>query len=118
MAGIVCHFRRRGQVEAERGGNFSSDLISEYRCRHHSMITRLRKAATSAAISAVSTAVAITPATSCTGAAITLQITAYQAAPKTSSAAAIAQLGERQTEDLKVPGSIPGLGRQQPCVDV
>ena len=24
--------------------------------------------------------------------------------------AAIAQLGERQTEDLKVPGSIPGLG--------
>ena len=27
-----------------------------------------------------------------------------------TSAAAIAQLGERQTEDLKVPGSIPGLG--------
>ena len=26
------------------------------------------------------------------------------------SEAAIAQLGERQTEDLKVPGSIPGLG--------
>ena len=26
------------------------------------------------------------------------------------SIAAIAQLGERQTEDLKVPGSIPGLG--------
>ena len=25
-------------------------------------------------------------------------------------AASIAQLGERQTEDLKVPGSIPGLG--------
>ena len=25
-------------------------------------------------------------------------------------AAAIAQLGERQTEDLKVPGSIPGRG--------
>ena len=25
--------------------------------------------------------------------------------------AAIAQLGERQTEDLKVPGSIPGRGR-------
>ena len=24
--------------------------------------------------------------------------------------AAIAQLGERQTEDLKFPGSIPGLG--------
>ena len=24
--------------------------------------------------------------------------------------AVIAQLGERQTEDLKVPGSIPGLG--------
>ena len=24
--------------------------------------------------------------------------------------AAIAQLGERRTEDLKVPGSIPGLG--------
>ena len=24
--------------------------------------------------------------------------------------AAIAQLGERQTEDLKVPGSIPGRG--------
>ena len=27
-----------------------------------------------------------------------------------SAAAAIAQLGERQTEDLKVPGSIPDLG--------
>ena len=27
-----------------------------------------------------------------------------------TSSAAIAQLGERQTEDLKVPGSIPGLG--------
>ena len=26
------------------------------------------------------------------------------------SSAAIAQLGERQTEDLKVPGSIPGGG--------
>ena len=26
--------------------------------------------------------------------------------------AAIAQLGERQTEDLKVPGSIPGLGNE------
>ena len=25
--------------------------------------------------------------------------------------AAIAQLGERQTEDLEVPGSIPGLGK-------
>ena len=25
--------------------------------------------------------------------------------------AGIAQLGERQTEDLKVPGSIPGHGR-------
>ena len=24
--------------------------------------------------------------------------------------AALAQLGERQTEDLKIPGSIPGLG--------
>ena len=29
---------------------------------------------------------------------------------KISFMAAIAQLGERQTEDLKVPGSIPGLG--------
>ena len=27
-----------------------------------------------------------------------------------NSTAAIAQLGERQTEDLKVPGSTPGLG--------
>ena len=27
-----------------------------------------------------------------------------------TSQAAIAQLGERQTEDLEVPGSIPGLG--------
>ena len=26
--------------------------------------------------------------------------------------AAIAQLGERQTEDLKVPGSMPGLGME------
>ena len=30
--------------------------------------------------------------------------------------AAIAQLGERQTEDLKVPGSIPGLGRAMHCI--
>ena len=30
--------------------------------------------------------------------------------PDFSSSAAIAQLGERQTEDLKVPGSIPGGG--------
>ena len=30
--------------------------------------------------------------------------------------AAIAQLGERQTEDLKVPGSIPGLGSFAFCV--
>ena len=30
--------------------------------------------------------------------------------------AAIAQLGERQTEDLKVPDSIPGLGTIQFCV--
>ena len=29
--------------------------------------------------------------------------------------AAIAQLGERQTEDLKVPGSIPGLGISNTC---
>ena len=29
--------------------------------------------------------------------------------------AAIAQLGERQTEDLKVPGSIPGLGMVSYC---
>ena len=28
-------------------------------------------------------------------------------------AAALAQLGERQTEDLKVPGSIPGGGRSR-----
>ena len=30
------------------------------------------------------------------------------------AAAAIAQLGKRQTEDLKVPGSIPGLGNTLP----
>ena len=30
--------------------------------------------------------------------------------PSPQIQAAIAQLGERQTEDLKVPGSIPGLG--------
>ena len=29
--------------------------------------------------------------------------------------AAIAQLGEHQTEDLKVPGSIPGLGMASSC---
>ena len=29
---------------------------------------------------------------------------------KPTARAAIAQLGERQTGDLKVPGSIPGLG--------
>ena len=33
----------------------------------------------------------------------------YAQVPKISQAA-IAQLGERQTEDLKVPSSIPGLG--------
>ena len=31
-------------------------------------------------------------------------------ARKGFAVAAIAQLGERQTEDLEVPGSIPGLG--------
>ena len=31
--------------------------------------------------------------------------------PLYSTLAAIAQLGERQTEDLKVPGSIPGGGK-------
>ena len=30
--------------------------------------------------------------------------------PDYATRAAIAQLGARQTEDLKVPGSIPGLG--------
>ena len=30
--------------------------------------------------------------------------------PPLFAEAAIAQLGERQTEDLKVPGSVPGLG--------
>ena len=33
-----------------------------------------------------------------------------QAGVGAKSMAAIAQLGERQTEDLKVPGSIPGFG--------
>ena len=33
------------------------------------------------------------------------------------AAAKIAQLGERQTEDLKVPGSIPGLGKVWFCSD-
>ena len=32
--------------------------------------------------------------------------------------AAIAQLGERQTEDLKVPGSIPGRGTYTFCDNV
>ena len=31
-------------------------------------------------------------------------------APRRCALADIAQLGERQTEDLKVPGSIPGVG--------
>ena len=30
--------------------------------------------------------------------------------PRSGAFADIAQLGERQTEDLKVPGSIPGVG--------
>ena len=34
---------------------------------------------------------------------------AYAIAKPTPTEAAIAQLGERQTEDLKVPGSNPGL---------
>ena len=33
-----------------------------------------------------------------------------ESSPGAIPLAAIAQLGERQTEDLKVPGSIPGLG--------
>ena len=37
-------------------------------------------------------------------------IRATTAVSNADSRAAIAQLGERQTEDLKVPGSIPGLG--------
>ena len=43
-----------------------------------------------------------------------LPLRAHRQAPKSGACdffqAAIAQLGERQTEDLKVPGSIPGLG--------
>ena len=35
---------------------------------------------------------------------------AWRYAAACCAVAAIAQLGERQTEDLKVPGSIPGLG--------
>ena len=34
----------------------------------------------------------------------------YMLTARNNVEAAIAQLGERQTEDLKVPGSIPGLG--------
>ena len=34
----------------------------------------------------------------------------YSDSVSTNLTAAIAQLGERQTEDPKVPGSIPGLG--------
>jgi hypothetical protein len=36
--------------------------------------------------------------------------TAFSAHLMVTITAAIAQLGERQTEDLKVPGSSPGLG--------
>ena len=39
-----------------------------------------------------------------------LRSAGYAFARACKSLAAIAQLGERQTEDLKVPGSIPGLG--------
>ena len=35
---------------------------------------------------------------------------------RTEDIAAIAQLGERQTEDLQVPGSIPGLGILSCCL--
>ena len=34
----------------------------------------------------------------------------YPGRARLQPTAAIAQLGERQTEDLKIPGSIPGLG--------
>ena len=37
-------------------------------------------------------------------------LSAYSPNAVFNDRAAIAQLGERQTEDLKVPGSIPGLG--------
>ena len=36
----------------------------------------------------------------------------YFGVPRRCSFADIAQLGERQTEDLKVPGSIPGVGNR------
>ena len=35
---------------------------------------------------------------------------------KAKECATIAQLGERQTEDLKVPGSIPGRGNLFLCL--
>ena len=38
------------------------------------------------------------------------QYLSWEQNERTIPTAAIAQLGERQTEDLKVPGSIPGLG--------
>lgn len=42
-----------------------------------------------------------------------IRASAWRPADAFPSLAAIAQLGERQTEDLKVPGSIPGLGTLQ-----
>ena len=49
-----------------------------------------------------------------------LRSAGYVFARACKSLAAIAQLGERQTEDLKVPGSIPGLGigicALHPCI--
>ena len=39
-----------------------------------------------------------------------LRVSVVTTRSKQTPPAAIAQLGERQTEDLKVPGSIPGLG--------
>ena len=49
-----------------------------------------------------------------------LRSAGYAFARAHKSLAAIAQLGERQTEDLKVPGSIPGLGigicALHPCI--
>ncbi len=41
---------------------------------------------------------------------VTCEVVLCVSLKRSDKQAAIAQLGERQTEDLRVPGSIPGLG--------
>ncbi len=86
----------------EKGGNVLRDAAFLILCT-----TGVRQAALGRAIALLQTAIlAVVPVSAQLIGMVTLST-------EGRCTAAIAQLGERQTEDLKVPNSIPGLGRKK-----